>query len=113
MTLPRPELSEMLGVGYRRIPVLAIGNDVYCDTSLISNAVERTFGQAQGFPTLYPKRKDGGKADTGMIKALATFYADRPLFTLASQCLPYDKFSPEFIADRSKASHAYNNIECY
>lgn len=104
MTLPRPELSDMLGVGYRRIPILAIGNDVYCDTALISNALERAFGPSQGFPTLYPKRKDGGKADTGMVKALTTFYVDRPLFSLATQCLPYDKFTPEFIADRTKVS---------
>ena len=41
MTLPRPEVMDMLGIKYRRIPILAIGNDVYCDTSLIASALER------------------------------------------------------------------------
>ncbi|KAG7086428.1 hypothetical protein E1B28_002382 [Marasmius oreades] len=28
----RPEITELLGIGYRRIPILAIGNDIYCDS---------------------------------------------------------------------------------
>ncbi|OCB84378.1 hypothetical protein A7U60_g8362 [Sanghuangporus baumii] len=102
MMLPRPEITDALGIGYRRIPILAIGNDVFCDTNLIVSAVERCFPVSQGFPTLFPDRKDGGKGDTGIIELLAAFYVDRPLFSLASTALPYDKFSPEFIEDRSK-----------
>ena len=30
--MPRPEITDELGVNYRRIPLLAIGNDVYIDT---------------------------------------------------------------------------------
>ena len=125
MTLPRPEITDALGtgknfrnnirfidflpclslgIGYRRIPILAIGNDVYCDTNHISAALERQFSASQGFPTIFPNRKDGGKAETGLIKALAAFYADRPLFSLASTALPYNKFTPEFIEDRNKVS---------
>jgi glutathione S-transferase len=55
--MPRPELSSALGVSYRRIPVLAIGNDVYCDTSLIASALERNFPPEQGYGTLYPNVK--------------------------------------------------------
>lgn len=36
--LPRKEL-EALGITYRRIPILAIGKDVYCDSSLIFNLI--------------------------------------------------------------------------
>ncbi|KAI5124958.1 hypothetical protein M0805_007385 [Coniferiporia weirii] len=111
MTLPRPEITDMLGIGYRRIPILALGNDVYCDTSLIISMIERHFSEREGFPTLFPSRKDGGKADTGMIKALATFYVDRPLFNLASTSLPYKKFAPEFIEDRSKWFGVPMNVE--
>jgi len=32
--IPRPDL-EALGITFRRIPVLAVGKDVYCDSSLI------------------------------------------------------------------------------
>ena len=40
--LPRPVL-EKLGVKYRRIPILAIGRDIYCDTRLIINKLEELF----------------------------------------------------------------------
>ncbi|OCK75600.1 hypothetical protein K432DRAFT_429307 [Lepidopterella palustris CBS 459.81] len=45
--LPRPTL-ERLGITYRRIPVLAMGKDVYCDTTAI---IEGVLGRlASGFP---------------------------------------------------------------
>jgi hypothetical protein len=97
--LPRPELSELLGVTYRRIPVLAIGNDVYCDTSLISYALERHFPPSAGYGTIFPRRKNG-MTDTGMIKAFAKYY-EAALFTLAPSLLPWDKFQPSFLKDRS------------
>ena len=71
MTLPRPDLADRLGVTYRRIPVLAIGKDVYCDSSLIASVLERRFPASEGFGTLFPKRNGGGKADTGIIKAFS------------------------------------------
>lgn len=105
MTMPRPELSELLGISYRRIPVLAIGNDVYCDTSLIASVLERIFTKESGYPDLFPPRTGGGKSDTGMIKAFAMFYGDRPLFELGAASLPYNKFAPEFIKDRSSVGY--------
>lgn len=99
--LPRPDLSDRLGVTYRRIPVLAIGRDVYCDTSIIAAVLERRFPSSEGYPTLFPARKGGGKADTGMVKALSMSYADRAIFPLAAENLPYAKFTPEFVNDRS------------
>ena len=30
--LPRPEITDVLGIAYRRLPILAIGRDVYCDS---------------------------------------------------------------------------------
>lgn len=46
--LPRPEIND-LGIGYRRIPVLAIDNDVYCDTSLIVSVLEKRFPASSGY----------------------------------------------------------------
>lgn len=104
MTLPRPELSETLGVTYRRIPILAIGRDVYTDTSLIASALERRYPASDGYGTLLPHRKGGGSSDTGMAKALAMFYLDRAVFPLAAASLPYSKFPESFLKDRSDVS---------
>ena len=102
MTLPRPDITDSLGINYRRIPILAIGNDVYCDTSLITPVLERQFSPQHGYPTIFPLRKDGTKADTGLAKAFTTFYVDRVLFTPAANNLPYNKFPKAFVEDRSK-----------
>jgi glutathione S-transferase len=37
--MPKPDLVALTG-GYRRIPVLQIGNDVICDTALICDVIE-------------------------------------------------------------------------
>jgi glutathione S-transferase len=39
--MPKPDLLALTG-GYRRTPVLQIGADVYCDTSLILSVLEQT-----------------------------------------------------------------------
>ncbi|HKU98985.1 MAG TPA: glutathione S-transferase family protein [Vineibacter sp.] len=46
---PKPDLTPLTG-GYRRTPVLQIGADIYCDTSLIVRELERRFPH----PTLFP-----------------------------------------------------------
>src|ERR1043166_10163486 len=51
--MPKPMLVPLTG-GYRRIPVLQIGADVYCDTQLIARVLERLHPR----PTMYP---DGGR----------------------------------------------------
>jgi glutathione S-transferase len=42
MTWPRPDL-QALSINYRRIPLLAIGRDIYCDTALILQKLESLF----------------------------------------------------------------------
>jgi glutathione S-transferase len=39
MVMPKPDLVELTG-GYRRVPVLQIGADVYCDTHLILRVLD-------------------------------------------------------------------------
>lgn len=49
MVMPKPDLVALTG-GYRRIPVLQIGADVYCDTNRIADELERRHPE----PTIYP-----------------------------------------------------------
>ena len=59
--MPKPELTALTG-GYRKIPVMQIGADIYCDTQIIIRELDRRFpdtalpdgdglGQALGFWT--------------------------------------------------------------
>lgn len=41
-TLPRPDVKA-LGVSYRRIPIVAIGKDIYSDSRLILHKLEKLF----------------------------------------------------------------------
>jgi glutathione S-transferase len=68
MVMPRPELGVLTG-GYRKIPVLQIGADVYCDTRLIVRELERRYPQ----PTLFPN------GSLGLSLAL-TPWSDRTFF---------------------------------
>ncbi|KAF9075873.1 hypothetical protein BDP27DRAFT_1415033 [Rhodocollybia butyracea] len=98
--LPRPEITDMLGVTYRRIPILAIGNDIYCDTSLIATTLERRFPTSLGFGTIFPPKKHGGSPDTGLLKAFTKHYSDTVLFRWAQLLLPWGRFPESFVEDR-------------
>ena len=52
--MPKPDLVPLTG-GYRRIPVLQIGADVYCDSQLIARVLERRHPA----PTLHPGGSEG------------------------------------------------------
>lgn len=79
MIMPKPDLTMLTG-GYRRVPVLQIGADIYCDTSLICDVLERLSPQ----PTLYPE------ASKGVARVIAQ-WADTTLFQAA---MAYN-FQPE------------------
>ncbi|KAG6919404.1 hypothetical protein DXG01_006287 [Tephrocybe rancida] len=98
--LPRPEITDLLGLTYRRIPVLAIGNDVYCDTSLIASTLERRFPPSNGYGTIFPKSKSAGSTNTGAIKIFAKHYESN-VFPIAANLLPWEAFPKPFIQDRS------------
>jgi glutathione S-transferase len=91
--MPKPHLVPLTG-GYRRIPVMQIGADVYCDSQLIARVIEGL----QPEPTLFP----GGSE--GLCSAFG-FWTDRQLF-LASVPVVFSAIGPavpkEFIEDRSK-----------
>ncbi len=52
--MPKPDLMPLTG-GYRKTPVMQIGADIYCDTTLIATELERRMP----VPTLFP---DGAPA---------------------------------------------------
>jgi glutathione S-transferase len=53
MVMPKPDLVELTG-GYRRVPVMQIGADVYCDTHGIARALDRLYPD----PPLSPKGQE-------------------------------------------------------
>jgi glutathione S-transferase len=90
--MPKPELIPLTG-GYRKIPVMQIGADVYCDTQVILDELETRFPQ----PSMYA----GG--DRGLSNAIA-YWQDRPVFTLVCAVLgagrPVVKRTDAFTRDR-------------
>lgn len=95
---PRPLLDALTG-GYRRVPVLQVGADIYCDTEIIFRALERIKPQ----PSLYPTGE-------GISKALS-FWWDRSTWKPAIGILvDYigEHLPPEFLADRKNHYLGYD-----
>jgi glutathione S-transferase len=100
--MPKPDLTPLTG-GYRRTPVMQIGADIYCDTALMADVLERLYPT----PTLYPE------SCAGLAKTMAQ-WADSTLFwTMIPYCFQptgianvFKNMPPEhmqaFVADRAK-----------
>jgi glutathione S-transferase len=89
----RPELLSMTG-GFRRIPVMQIGADIYCDTQCILRELEERIPD----PTFFPNNGQG------MPFALSR-WTDGPLFDLAlrvSFAPVVASLPPELVADRAR-----------
>jgi len=89
----RPELFAMTG-GYRRIPVMQIGADIYCDTQCIFRELEERFPK----PSLHPNGNSG--ISFGMSR-----WVDAPLFELGVRLAfapVVDSLPPELVADRTQ-----------
>jgi glutathione S-transferase len=88
---PRPD-TVPLTAGFRRMPILQIGADIYCDTLLILRAIDRRHPE----PTLYPDEQ------MGLASALG-WWADTTLFipaaTLATSIIG-DNVPADFLKDR-------------
>lgn len=100
--MPKPDLTSLTG-GYRRTPVLQIGADIYCDTAIICDVLERLAPE----PSLFPAKTLGLNqclaqwADTDLFWAVVT-YAFQP----AGQQAIFSQMSQEqavaFAEDRAK-----------
>lgn len=87
---PRQDLA-ILGITYRRIPLLAIGNDVYADTTLILRELERRFPQ--------------GGLDTDPRRSLECAESSNGMFHFAAGCIPSSlpiMKDEKFVKDRSQ-----------
>lgn len=69
--MPKPDVLALTG-GYRRTPLLQIGADIYCDTSLIATVLEHR----QPAPALFPEASKG-------IARIVAQWADGDLFWAA------------------------------
>ncbi|CAL78532.1 putative glutathione S-transferase [Bradyrhizobium sp. ORS 278] len=90
---PRPLLMPLTG-GYRRIPVLQVGADIYCDTNIILPALERLHPE----PTFYPSGSEG------LARGLS-FAWERAMWIPTIGVISHfigDMFPAEFIRDRKE-----------
>jgi glutathione S-transferase len=91
--MPKPDLIALTGA-YRKIPVMQIGADVYCDSQCIIRELERR----------HPEPSVFGKSDPATHMAFA-FWSDRVLFQVTVGVIfgqIGDAVPKEFIDDRSK-----------
>jgi glutathione S-transferase len=91
MVMPKPDLVELTG-GYRRVPVLQIGADVYCDTHAIVRALDRV---APAHPLAPPGLETVEHAftrwaETSFLMVVLAFFGIGGVF------------APEFVEDRRK-----------
>lgn len=71
MVMPKPDMQSLTG-GYRRIPILQIGNQIVCDTMLICDVLEH----------LAPEKTLCPQGQKGAARTVAQ-WADSMLFTVA------------------------------
>ena len=93
---PRPLLAPLTG-GYRRVPVLQIGADIYCATHIIRPTRERLF-PAPKSPSFYPAGSEG------LARGLS-FAWDRAMWIPTIGVLSHfigDQFPAEFVQDRKE-----------
>lgn len=100
--MPRPLLSKTFNISYRKIPILVIGRELYCDTSLIIEALEHFFsGPAYG--TVYPKVRGALSWNyRSLARGFASFWADKPLFRTTTGLIPHTVWESAFGTDRAQ-----------
>ena len=93
--MPKPDLIPLTG-GYRRTPVMQIGADIYCDTSIILREIEKRFHE----PPLTSPGHEG-------LHSMVGIWADRQWFQ-ASVAVIFgtigDHVTEEFKQDREELS---------
>ena len=93
--MPKPDVIALTG-GYRKTPILQLGADIYCDTTLIARVLDRL----KPSPSLFPQ------GETLAVQAAAHF-ADSVMFGISIPIafqpggmvkLYYPDATPEFLA---------------
>jgi glutathione S-transferase len=112
MVMPKPDLTALTG-GYRKTPVLQVGADIYCDSSLIALELERRHPE----PTLF---SDGGQGLALALGAWASrfFDAGSALAMGLNDELPADLMQDrreffshvDFTTFRARAPHLFGQV---
>lgn len=102
MIMPKPDVLALTG-GYRKTPFMQIGADIYCDSALVCDVLEKM----QPEPTLYPEHHKGAAR-------IIAQWADTTLFWAA---MAYN-FSPAgsaqmFGIDSPQATEAIANAKLF
>ncbi|HEY8022962.1 MAG TPA: glutathione S-transferase family protein [Burkholderiaceae bacterium] len=100
--MPKPDVVALTG-GYRRTPVMQIGADIYCDTALIADVLERLFPTS----SLYPANLEGSARILAQWADSTLFWSAIPYsFQPAGMQNVFGNMPPEhmqaFAADRAK-----------
>ena len=100
MIMPKDDVVALTG-GYRKTPILQIGADIYCDTALIAEVVERLHPA----PSLYPDENAGEARLLAQWADTALFWTAIPYaFQPAGMQALFGSVPPEhvqaFVADR-------------
>ena len=99
ITQPRPDLAA-LGVNYRRIPVLSIGRDIYCDSLLIIEKLEAIYADSQ-YKSISAEKRGTDYA----LERLFEKWTDVVVFKPAAAAIPTDMDlmkDPGFQKDREE-----------
>ncbi|KAL8926195.1 MAG: hypothetical protein Q9208_003098 [Pyrenodesmia sp. 3 TL-2023] len=93
--LPREDINA-LGVKYRRIPIMSIGRDIYCDTRLVLDKLEERFPSGA---------LGASQPDQKALEKLFEQWTVDGVFTRASQLIPPEMplfKDPRFTKDREE-----------
>ncbi|CCF52824.1 uncharacterized protein UHO2_03256 [Ustilago hordei] len=93
--MPRPMLSKLLGITYRRIPIVFIDGQAYIDTTAASLALERTFGGGSGPKSLL-------RQFPALQLQLAVNWAESSIFRLGAGHLYNAPLNETFVKDRKE-----------
>lgn len=99
ITQPRPDLSA-LGIQYRRIPLLSIGRDVYCDTLLILEKLEEMYPADSKY-----KQISATSPSDKALEKLFEKWTDAVVFKAAAAAIPSSldlMKDPNFQKDREE-----------
>jgi len=100
ITMPRPDLAA-LGVQYRRVPVLSLGRDIYCDSLLILQKLDEWYNDGDG---QYPRMRASDPTGRAMEKLLEK-WTDVVVFGPAAAAIPSEMDllkDPAFQKDREE-----------
>lgn len=101
--LPRPLLTSTFALTYRKIPALLIGRSLYCDTSLIIEALEHHFPSTSGYGSVYPPFPAlDSWSYKSLVRGFASFWTDKPLFRATTGLIPPSVWETRFGEDRSQ-----------